>query len=506
MKHARGPRKLMLLAGFAILIMAVLAGCAAPASAPAEEGTQSTGDKITISIAPGAYYPTEPTADNPNPPTALNELVAEYEAANPNVEIELIEIPQSVSEDTWRVTVFQGGTEPHIINNNYIRVWQEEGNGWYVPLNDYIEQPNPYIPEGTPGHEQWQESIPEVVWDTTLHSSGNQYLTTVDAVAVGYFYNKEIFEELGLPTEFVTETSLWTDWADMMEDMAVIQEAGYEPLALSMSTATPFNYNWIDGVTLTSLYRDKIESMWEPDASWHALNQKEMACAIQNGIMSANDPEFSAWIDVLSAYEPYWIEGYSSATPDEAYRLFITGETPIMLANAAVDMSRVLRDSDFEFGVSYFPPLQETTSEFASNVDTAYLVGGFTAGYAVTDRAQREGITDEVVDFLMYLTAQPQWSRVVSDAPRSVPTLLGLDVPEALQPLAAFLDLPIRALKDPDPRLTKRYGEEHRRLMQEYFTDQISKDELIAAEDRLMTSEAEKVIAENDWTCDFQLQ
>ena len=87
-----------------------------------------------------------------------------------------------------------------------------------------------------------------------------------------------------------------------------------------------------------------------------------------------------------------------------------------------------------------------------------------------------------------------------------MPTLLGLDVPDALQPLAAFLDLPIRALKDPDPRLTKRYGEEHRRLMQEYFTEQISKEELIEAEDRLMLAEAEKVILENDWTCDFQLE
>ena len=107
----------------------------------------------------------------------------------------------------------------------------------------------------------------------------------------------------------------------------------------------------------------------------------------------------------------------------------------------------------------------------------------------------------------MYLTAQPQWSRVVSDAPR-----LGADAARAWT-------CPMRSSRSPPswtcpfvrsririPRLTKRYGEEHRRLMQEYFTEQISKDELIAAEDRLMTSEAEKVIAENDWTCDFQLE
>ena len=41
--------------------------------------------------------------------------------------------------------------------------------------------------------------------------------------------------------------------------------------------------------------------------------------------------------------------------------------------------------------------------------------------------------------------------------------------------------------------------------MQEYFTDQIDFDTLIAEEDRLMTREARVVIAENDWSCDFQM-
>ena len=459
--------------------------------------------QTTIYFAPGNYFPQTPTETNPNPPTALTALIAEYEANHPDIKIEMIEIPESVSTDTWRVTVFQGGNEPHILPNNFIRVWQEEINDWYLPLNDYISQPNPYTPEGTPGHEKWQDSIPEVVWNTTLHSSGNQYLVTVDAVAVGFFFNKDLLEEKGLSSAFAIDTSLWADWASMITDMETLKSTGLEPVALSMSTATPYNYNWIDGVTLTSVYYDSIESMFKPDKPWHAMDQEEGACAIQNGLMSANDPQFSDFIDILSEFEPYWIEGYTTATPDEAYRLFINGEVPFLVANAAADMSKVLRDAEFNFGVSYFPPITGSTSEYAVNVENSFLVGGFTSGFTVTERAEREGMTDEVVDFLMYLTAQPQWSRIVTDAPRAVPTLFGLDVPDALQPLTAFLDLPIRAFKDPDPRLTKRYGEEHRRLMQEYFSGQINKDQLLTEEDRLMQREAAKTIAENDWSCDF---
>ena len=247
-------------------------------------------DETVIYFAPGLYLPAEPTETNPNPPQALTSLIKDYEASHPGVTIELVEVPESVSTDTWRVTVFQGGNEPHILSNNYIRVWQEAINDWYLPLNDYINQPNPYTPEGTPGHERWQDSIPEVVWNTTLDSSGNQYLVTVDAVAVGIFYNKEILEEVSIPTEFATDTSLWTDWADMLADMETLKTAGYEPMAFTMSTSDPMNYNWIDGVILTSVYRDSLERMFKPGSDWHAMDQEEIACAIQNGVTSAKDP------------------------------------------------------------------------------------------------------------------------------------------------------------------------------------------------------------------------
>ncbi len=462
-------------------------------------------DEVVIYFEPGSYYPAEPTEDNPFPPTVMNDLVDEYEATHPGVRIELVEVPQNLSEDQWRITGFQGGNEPHILFIPYIRAWQELVNDWYLPLNDFIEEPNPYVPEGTPGADKWKDIIPDVVWNTTLDSNGNQYVITTEAVAVGFFYNKAMLEKAGVDTEFDIPYSLWRNWEAMLVDMKTLAEAGLEPVAMTMNPATPYSYNWIDGVSLTSLYHDKIESMWEPGATWHALNQREFACAIQNGIVSAYDPEFSDWIDVLSGFEPYWIDGYTSATADEIYRLFINGEVPFYLTNAASDMQRVLRDANFEFGLSYFPPIDGETSPYAANVDTAYLVGGFTIGMAVTERAEREGITPQVIDFLKYITAQPQWERVIVDAPRSVPTLVGMDVPLALQPLTSFLQLPIRALKDPDPRLTKRYGEEHRRLMQEYFTKQIDKDTLISEEDRLLRSEAAKATAEGDWTCDFQV-
>lgn len=390
-------------------------------------------DEVTIFATVGAYYPDEPTENNPNPPAMMNEIVAEYEAMNPGVNVELIDTPDNISGDQWRSTVFQGQNEPHIIVNNYIRVWQEQGNDWYVPLNDYIGSPNPYIPEGASGHESWRDSIPEVVWNTTCHTgSGNEYVVTVNAVAVGFFYNIDMLTELGIDTEFDIAYSLWQDWETMIADMTAIAETGLKPLALSMSTAAPYTCNWFDGTSLTSMYVDHIESWWEPGASWHALNQREFACAIQNGLISAHEDAFADWLQLLADFEPVWVDGYATLTNDETYRLFVTGEVPFLLQNAASQTINITGDADFNWGISYFPPVTGTTSPHAENNDTAYLVGGFTSGFTVTNRA--------------------------------------------------------------------------RRLMQEYFTDQIDLETLIAEQDRLMTREARVVIAENEWTCDFQME
>ena len=222
-------------------------------------------DDITIFATVGAYYPDEPTENNPNPPRMMNTLVAEYEAANPGVNIELVDTPANISGDQWRSTVFNGQNEPHIIVNNYIRVWQEQGNDWYVPLNDYIAAPNPYIPAGTPGAEQWSDSIPEVVWNATYHTgSGNQYVVTVNAVAVGFYYNIDLLEAAGIDTDFDISYSLWEDWETMISEMGAFAAAtDSKPLAMSMSTASPYTYNWFDGTSLTSMYIDHIESWWE---------------------------------------------------------------------------------------------------------------------------------------------------------------------------------------------------------------------------------------------------
>lgn len=481
---------------------ALMAGASSPLIAGCSKGAdKNSGGKITgtLDVEVGSYYPTAPTASQPHPPTMIKTIVKEYEAKHSDVHINLVQVPSTTSADTWRVTVFQGGTEPHILTNNYARVWQEAANDWYVPLNDYIEKPNPYVPKGKPGHGRWKDEIPDFVWETTIDSKQKQYLVTTDGVAAGMFYNKSLFSKLGLPTELkYQQSSIWENWQDMLDSLEKLKAANYQPVSLCMNETEPFSYNWIDGILLTSSFYDKLRDMGEPasphDAGWHALSAAEFAHAIQNGTFSANDPRYSAFLDIMTKYETYWAPGYPTSSTDEGYSLFVNQKAPVWIAILSQELKSVTQDAKFDFGVTGFPRIDGSATKYAANVDTAWLLGGPTAGWTVTQRAKSEGKVALAVDFLQFMTAQPQWSRMVNDAQTSVPYIQGLSVPKVLEQLVPFQKLPIRAFKDPDPRLTNQYGVQHRKLMQQYFTKQISRDSFVSSEQALLKSQAAQAL------------
>lgn len=471
------------------------------AVAVAEEpmfGPNAKGLKGTVYFYAGGFTPTKPTPDVPNPPQYLNTLVQKYEKIHPEVNIKII--PDKGGEyHTWRVTQLQGGTAPEILDNNYIRVWQEVPKGWYVPLDKYLEMSNPYIPEDMPGHNKWKNSILDRVWEETVYADGNQYLITPMGTGTGLFFNKEIFEELGFPTTLKTQTSSWSNWEDFINSLKKIKGAGYEPIAAFMKLhGWGGTYNWIDGVVLTSVYYDKIPEFYLKKKQWHVLSQEEYVHTILTDIHSAYDPEFGDFLDIMKELQSYWITGYMGMMEEQPYRAFINERAPLHL-NMTSWLKDIMRDADFDWGVTYWPKIDEKTSKFCKNVKTSFLVGGYTSGWAVTYVAKEKELVRESIDWLMYVCAQENFGNLVNDALMGVPTIKKCEVSEAFAPFTPILSLPMRAIKDPRPRLTKRYGEEHRGIMQMFFTGQLTKKETRDKLQKWLMSEAKKAKAEAGW-------
>lgn len=75
--------------------------------------------------------------------------------------------------------------------------------GWFINLDEMLEEPNLFVEEGTRGSERWKDMFPDYMWtsDMTSDAAGNIVAVPVmcyPGTATAYFYNKEIFAELNL--------------------------------------------------------------------------------------------------------------------------------------------------------------------------------------------------------------------------------------------------------------------------------------------------------------------
>ena len=121
----------------------------------------------TISMYPQAYYT---TTQRPEAALAIEEIVAEYNEMHADLTVELIDsIPSGTDYRVWLQTRLAGGQAPNI-------AWQQfadrnrEGIDTWVPLNEFLERPNPYVAEGQPGSERWADLLIYKEYEAILNS------------------------------------------------------------------------------------------------------------------------------------------------------------------------------------------------------------------------------------------------------------------------------------------------------------------------------------------------
>ena len=99
-----------------------------------------------------------------------------------------------------------------IIGKNGIRELAIE-NGQAVDLKPYLDEDS-----------EWMSYVGEDAMNYNMEDDGSVYSISNQRQVIGYFYNKEMFEEVG-----ITPAKTWDEW---MENNQKLKDAGYTPLAL----------------------------------------------------------------------------------------------------------------------------------------------------------------------------------------------------------------------------------------------------------------------------------
>lgn len=468
--------KRLLFVGAALFLTAAFAFAHGSAQ-KSSQATQSAAKTRTISVLMNNYYyPTQ----YPKVAKMSQALAAKWEKSHPGYKIHLLPWRWSNESNyrTWLTAKVAAGNEPTVAWEQYYKMWDE--TGWWVPLDKYLQQPDPYAPAGK-GKTHWKNVLPGFVWNNIKAPDGHYYTLALEWVETGMYYNKNIFKKAGVSAD-------WKTWPQFINALKKLKEAGYAPLYVSTNAGWS-NYQWVDDIMTTEFFASKVPQMYMPKFAkeysqtydgkqWRTMTTEELAKAIYDGTYKATGPRFTDELKVIKNWSKYWIPGYSTINYNSGLAAFLSGKVAIAWLGTW-SLPQIKSSASFKFGVTYLPPLGRSTDPYIPKKfeNVSFRVGGPSASFqlGITAHGKKEGLVKPAVNFLKFLSTPDHMGKEIVAAGQYIPMIRGTKSPPALAYFAHHVAaMPVRAFTDPIGRLTPQAGHQYDIAIQNYLLGQAS--------------------------------
>ncbi len=174
--------------------------------------------------------------------------------------------------------------------------WTDVDKGWFEPLDKYLAEPNPYAK----GFATWMDIFYPDLSMRYRAPDDKLYTIAIDLVDTGVFFNKKIFEEVGVEVP--------TTWAEFIDVQKKIMEHGkYIPLAYRGGLLC----DWTACVIREALQKDLMEQI-NLDGD-NRVSLEEFARAYKQGLYKSSDPEMLATFEIIKDWSQYWQDGWATA-------------------------------------------------------------------------------------------------------------------------------------------------------------------------------------------------
>jgi len=446
------------------------------ASAAAEEGVQ----KINLVVNVAGYTPNIPQSVGPELEVAAI-IAEEYEKLNPGVTIEFYEAPSDGFGASALKTSLLGGTAPDITIVQITEFWTDTGKGWFEPLDEYFDKPNPYVE----GNKKWMDLFYPDLSMRYRAPDDKLYTVAIDLVDTGVFYNKAIFKELGLEVP--------TNFAEFFDIQKKILENGkYVPFGFR----GPLLCDWTTTIIQEALQKELMEQI-NTDGD-NRVSLEEIARAYKQGLYMSGDPEMLEAFRIIKEWSQYWQEGWVTAKGEDVMRLYATQKIAMMW-DGSWAMRGLKYDPaiTFEWGIFSIPSITTATSPLAKG-NTSPSVGGIANQMAVTNSAIRDGKVEAAIDFLMFWTAPQNAGRLINESMSFLPNIRGVVPSPEMDPFKDSLE----NWKNYwwDGRLgSEVYGKMTDEIWVPYLLDKASLEETIEKRDALLAENFDRLIEDQGW-------
>lgn len=418
-----------------IAMMLPFAGCGSGNTSSSvksgDYGVVNDGKPVTLLLELGGFIPsanTEPTAEAPTVFRSMQYLADEFTKMYPNVTIEWDNTKGSFGNwSQWMTTQVAAGTAPAV---TFLHGATYADKGWFVPLDNILEQPNIFID----GNTKWKDIFPSYLWNSYMTADANENIVAIPyslypGSATAYYYNKDIFKKVGV--------SVPKNWEEFITACKKINDAGYIAVGPAPINKTVNVNNWDIQFSLGPVYAAAIKDKWDYNGDG-IMSQKELLRAEYEGVFYAkNNPAVlkmygqvkRKYTEVLQKgagntdYESLWTQGKVAMMEDGLWRL------PNENANT---------QRKFDFGL--FPAPVADSATFSEAADIEMSKGPYQPPIShsfnivkPTVESKGEGYQDATVKFLQWITKPENMSQcILEQHGTSIGAVKGTAIPPEL--------------------------------------------------------------------------
>ena len=288
------------------------------------------------------------------------KMADDYMAAHPNVTIE-ITVLENEAFKTKLTTVMQSGDPPDIFQS-----WG--GGGFNQQVEAGLLKDITADLEADPA---WKDSFAPGALGVYSYQ-GKNYGVPWDMGMVGFWYNKDLFEQAGIDAPAAT-------WTEFLEDVQTLKDAGITPISIGEGDKWPGMHFW-------NYLATRICGQAKFEAAMARTGSFADPCFVEAG----------AKLQELLALEPFQ-EGFLGATHDEMQATFGNGQAAMELSGQWAPSTQAANAAD-QVGVENLGLFGFPAVDGGAGAGTDVVGGG--NGFAIGKNAEPEAI-----DFVKYLTS-----------------------------------------------------------------------------------------------------
>ncbi|MFC5651212.1 ABC transporter substrate-binding protein [Paenibacillus solisilvae] len=425
-----------------------------------DDNGSKASQKITIRFDPQGHLPKKPDAQDPTEKKVLDELNKEYMDTHPNVSIELVKVPANQDRNAWLQARMMAKDAPDVFWLNFEETWNNYKKGWFLPLDEYLEMPNPYN-----DNQIWKDTFVPGILDSVRAPDGKLYDIPADGVGVAIFYNKKIFDQLNLQQP--------KTWSDFMDISAKIQQNGVIPFAFNMVNKGCCDAQWSDALIHNQFLIGKIDEL-DTDKN-NRVDPVEIAKATQAGMLP-NVEVLKQEFTLMKEWSKYWPRGF--AAKYDKNEMFASGKAAMMFGGSWTISELNAMKVPFEFGSFNFPTITEGTASLSTETG-AKIYGPWGPGQWIVPGYLKQDDPDKIkaiIDYLMFLS-KPSNISALDKETESEPNIIGAEAPTGHEVFQE--DIPLIVIQHYQAFLGKAFSDKFESALSLYLSDKLNLDQFI---------------------------